>query len=211
MPFASQPLIVLGLALQSYRLVIRMIYSGRIYGPWFALGAPVRVVWGNAINLISTVRALHQFARAKLRGEPLRWVKTAHAYPSQASLKVHKRPLGEVLADLGYTTRDQVRRALLVKPDDIPLGEYLVQQGRLTDQQRWDGLSMQEGSEGQSAPAATPVDIPDFDALPQRLKEKWTVIPIALSRRHQPLTTTGDSAPRLGQRARAAAASAGRS
>lgn len=208
MPFGSQPLIALGLLLQSYRLIIRMSYSARIYGPWFALGAPVRLVWGNAINLISTVRALHQFARAKIRGEPLRWVKTAHAYPSQDSLRVHKRPLGEILADLGYVTRDQVRRALLVKPDDIPLGEFLVRQGRLTDEQRQNALSMQEGSEG-CATIATAADGLDLDALPQRGKQRWKIIPITISSRHQQLTTTGDSV--AAQRAKAAAASARRS
>ena len=145
MPFGSQPLIAVAFLLQCYRMMIRMSYSALIYGPFFALGAPLRVLWGNAINLLATVRAVHQFARAKMRGEPLRWVKTAHAYPTKAALMTHKRPLGEILADLGYVSRDQVRRALQVKPDTVPLGEFLVRQGRLTDQQRWDALSMQQG------------------------------------------------------------------
>lgn len=206
MPFASQPLIALGLMLQSYRLVIRMGYSARIYGPWFALGAPLRVVWGNAINLISTLRAIHQFAGAKFRGEPLRWVKTAHAYPSQASLKVHKRPLGEVLTDLGYVTRDQVRQALRVKPDHLSLGDFLVSEGRITEDQHSDALSMQDGTEGH---AAEPVnaDTPELEALPLRAQERWKLMPRTISSRHQKLTTTGDP-PR---RARAAVASAGKS
>lgn len=147
MPGSSRSLIAVGFFLQMYRMVIRIGYSARIYGLWFALGAPLRVLWGNAINLLATARAVHQFIRAKRRGEPLRWVKTAHAYPSRAALTLHKRPLGEILADLGYVTRDQVRRALQVKPADIPLGEYLVRQGRLTSEQRWSALSMQQGSE----------------------------------------------------------------
>ncbi|MBY0505313.1 MAG: glycosyl transferase family protein [Bryobacteraceae bacterium] len=145
MPFGSQPLIAAGLALQAHRLLMRMAYSARIYGPWFALGVPVRFVWGNVINLLCTVRAIYQFARAKWRREPLRWVKTAHAFPSRTALTQPKRPLGEILVDLGYVTRDQVRRSLQIKPRDIPLGEYLVRQGRLTDGQRWDALSMQSG------------------------------------------------------------------
>jgi adsorption protein B len=147
LPFAGRPLIALALTLQSYRMAIRMCYSARLYGPLFALGVPLRVLWGNVINLLATVRAIHQFGRAKYRGEPLRWVKTAHAYPSRAALMAHKRPLGEILADLGYITREQVRRALQSKPADMPLGEYLVRQGRLTDAQRWDALQMQQGSQ----------------------------------------------------------------
>ena len=153
MPFASQPLIAMGFFLQIYRITIRMGYSARIYGPVFALGAPLRVLWGNAINLVATWRAIHQFVRAKRRHEPLRWVKTAHAYPSREALLEHQRPLGEILAGLGYVTRDQVRRALLVKPAGIPLGEFLVRQGRLTDQQRWDALSMQQDRDATPAMA----------------------------------------------------------
>ncbi len=149
MPFPS--LIGVGFVMQSYRLLIRMAYSSRLYGPMFALGVPLRMVWGNAINLLATFRALHQFARAKLRGEPLRWVKTAHAYPSRAALMVHKRLLGEILVDLGYLTRDQVRRAVQSKPPGLPLGEYLVRQGRLTDQQRWDALALQAGGDALQA------------------------------------------------------------
>ncbi len=151
MPFSSQGLIDVAYGFQIYRMLVRMGYSARIYGPWFALGAPVRMLWGNVINLLSTARAVHQFARAKWRGEPLRWVKTAHAYPTRAALMSQKRPLGEILADLGYVTRDQVRRALQVKPEGVPLGEYLVRQGRLTDDQRWDALTMQQGSDARPA------------------------------------------------------------
>jgi adsorption protein B len=150
MPLDSRTLVAVGLLLQSYRMVIRISYSARIYGLWFALGAPVRALWGNVINLLATIRAIYQFSRAKFHNEPLRWVKTAHAYPSRAALMVHKRPLGEILADLGYLTREQVRRALQVKPAEIRLGEFLVSQGRLTDQQRRDALSMQQG--GDSVP-----------------------------------------------------------
>lgn len=159
MPFSSHRLLDVAFGFQIYRMIVRMGYSARIYGPWFALGAPVRVLWGNVINSISTARALHQFARAKWRGEPLRWVKTAHAYPTRAALMTQKRPLGEILADLGYVTRDQVRRALQVKPEGIPLGEYLVRQGRLTDEQRWDALSQQQGSNAQ--PAQLTVSAPE--------------------------------------------------
>jgi len=151
MPFSSQGLIDVAYGFQIYRMLVRMGYSARIYGPWFALGAPVRMLWGNAINLLSTARAVHQFARAKWRGEPLRWVKTAHAYPKRSALMTQKRLLGEILADLGYVSRDQVRRALQVKPEGVPLGEYLVRQGRLTDEQRWDALSVQQGSDARPA------------------------------------------------------------
>lgn len=95
---AGQPwlssLLAVNLALCCHRLAVRMYCSGRIYGWKFAAGAPVRMVWGNLINAAASVGALWQFARSQWTGEPLRWLKTEHCYPSVESLRPGAVPAG---------------------------------------------------------------------------------------------------------------------
>lgn len=69
------------------RLGLRMYCSARIYGWRFAAGAPVRMVWGNLINAAASAGAVWQFARSWWTGQPLRWLKTEHCYPSLESLR----------------------------------------------------------------------------------------------------------------------------
>lgn len=86
-------LLAANLALCCERLGVRMFCSGRVYGWTFAAGAPVRMVWGNLINAAASLRAVWQFARARWTGEPLRWLKTEHCYPSLESLGAGVAPL----------------------------------------------------------------------------------------------------------------------
>jgi len=67
-------------------LGIRAGSSARIYGWRFALAAPIRLIWGNWINFLASVWAIYRYANARLRGQPLVWLKTEHAYPNRATL-----------------------------------------------------------------------------------------------------------------------------
>lgn len=80
-------LLAANLALCCERLAVRMYCSARVYGWPFAAGAPVRMIWGNLINAAASLRAVWQFARARWTGEPLRWLKTEHSYPSLETLR----------------------------------------------------------------------------------------------------------------------------
>lgn len=75
-----------GLGLQMFRLASRSFCSARFYGPWFALGVPLRVLWANWINFRATMAAIHTYAKARLTRTPLVWLKTEHAFPSMAAL-----------------------------------------------------------------------------------------------------------------------------
>src|SRR5579863_4625129 len=90
------------LALQILRTGIRMACCGRVYGWVFALGVPLRSVYANALNSVATLNAVSIYARARLRGEPLKWLKTDHAYPTRAALLSYKRRLGEILVASGH-------------------------------------------------------------------------------------------------------------
>jgi bacteriophage N4 adsorption protein B len=128
----------------TYRLLYRIVCVNRIFGMRFALATPIRVVVANFVNSVATFRALNRFALAKLRGLPLVWVKTEHAYPCQSALVRRAIRLGELLVDHGYMTRDEMQRALLTKPAHLRLGEHLVACGYLDEQTVYEVLSLQQ-------------------------------------------------------------------
>ncbi|SRR5579871_294795 len=68
------------------RLLYRVYAVNRMYGPRHAAGVLWRTPVGNVINFASTVSALAQFFRAKLRREEIAWAKTAHAFPTREQL-----------------------------------------------------------------------------------------------------------------------------
>ena len=84
------------LLLQSVFLAFRACACARIYGWRFALGVPLRTVVANGINTVSVFRAVARYLAARLRGEPLVWLKTDHAYPSRAALTALQPPLPEL-------------------------------------------------------------------------------------------------------------------
>jgi len=80
------------LGLQIFHTAIRMGCCARIYGWRFAAGVPIRIVAANWINCFACTRAISTYATAKLRRQPLRWVKTEHAYPNRAALDEQEAP-----------------------------------------------------------------------------------------------------------------------
>ena len=90
--------------------------TARIYGPALAYMAPVRVLWGNGINGIATMRAIYRFFLAMYRHERIAWLKTEHQYPSRAALTVRRRRLGDLLVKEGALTRELLEEAAGSKP-----------------------------------------------------------------------------------------------
>jgi adsorption protein B len=168
------------LALLVYRTAVRMACVGRIYGPMFALAAPLRSVCANFINAMASFLATYQYARAKIRREPLRWLKTEHGYPSRAALATHKRKLGEILAGSGYIGVDDLSQALSTKPPELRLGEYLVMRGALTESDLYEALSLQQGL---PAGAVNHLDVAEnaARALPRHVMRSWRVLPFRIA------------------------------
>jgi adsorption protein B len=131
-------------ALLLFRLAFRMACTSRIYGPGMAYLAPVRVLWGNAINGIATVKAIYRFLRALRRRERLPWLKTEHQYPSREALVMQRRRLGDLLVKAKAITRAEVEEAASSKPADKRLGEHLLALGWITEDQLYEALSLQQ-------------------------------------------------------------------
>jgi adsorption protein B len=168
------------LVLQTIRISMRIGCTWRIYGFHLALGVPVRVICANYVNSLATFRALFFYFQARLRNVPLVWFKTEHAYPSRNALLLHKRLLGEILAGSSYISEEDLERALASQPSGLRLGEYLIQLGKLSADDLYEALSLQ-----QSVPSGRlePHDIGAHIArsLPLHVVRDWKVLPYRIA------------------------------
>jgi adsorption protein B len=127
-----------------YRIVFRMGCVMRVYGVSMAAMVPIRVMWGNWINGLATVRAIVTYVSARLRGRTLSWIKTTHEYPSRAALLRHALRLGDILVQNRIVDRETIDRALSNKGQILRLGEYLLGTGEITEQQLYEALGLQQ-------------------------------------------------------------------
>jgi bacteriophage N4 adsorption protein B len=177
---AFAPAYATGLAFQTLHTLIRMYCSCRIYGLRFACAVPLRVIVGNGINCLAASRAIWTYTRARLRDQPLRWVKTDHAYPDRAALLQKRKRLGEILIETGWLTPALLEEALAAKPAEIQLGKYLLQQGLITERARCEALAFQ-GNLPLGKPDARSVSLPVTRSLPLAVARKWKVLPFRIT------------------------------
>jgi adsorption protein B len=78
-------LLTVNLCLLGWRLASRALFTGRAYGPFEAALSVPRALVGNCIALLAARRAVWRYV-AMLRGAPLRWDKTTHVFPDEATL-----------------------------------------------------------------------------------------------------------------------------
>jgi len=146
----------------------------------FALAVPLRAVLGNWINTAATWKAVRSYVLARIRHEPLVWVKTEHAYPSRSALVEHKRKLGEILVGSAYVEEADVLRALENLRPGLRLGEYLVQHGKITEEELYEALSLQHSlPSGRLEPWIINSNV--ARALPRRVVRDWRVLPFRVS------------------------------
>ncbi len=174
------PLSASGLTLQAAHTVIRIWCSSRIYGWLFAVVAPVRVVAGNWINCFATCRAIYTYANAKLRNQPLRWVKTEHAYPSRAALETGRPKLGEVLVGGSWISTTQLQIALTQQTPGQRLGEYLLSHGMISESDLYGALALQHNLPF-GKPEPETISVPVTRAIPALVARKWRVLPFRVA------------------------------
>ncbi len=168
------------MALQILRLSVRYLCVGRVYGFVFALGVPLRAVYANALNSAATVQAIARYTSARVRGRPLKWLKTEHAYPARAALLAQKRKLGEILISTGSVPAAELAVALAERTPGVRLGEYLVGSRRLEMEALYQALSFQQGLPiARVEPEAVPW--PVAHALPEHAIRQWQVLPFRVA------------------------------
>lgn len=136
-------LVTAGMAL--VQTAVRITLSARIYGAAFAAAAPLRILWGNAVNGAATMEAMRLYVTAHLRRHSVAWRKTEHVYPGDPLL-IHSRPrLGEILVSLHCISLRELDDALAARPPGLHLGEYLIQLKKITEVDLHQALSSQAG------------------------------------------------------------------
>ena len=171
------------LGLQLFHMLIRAFCSARVYGWVFASAVPVRAIWGNWINCFATVMAYYRYFSAVARGRPLVWLKTEHAYPSRAALVENKQKLGEVLVWCQYLMPEDLEAALAVKPASMRLGDYLVEQRKITVNDLYEALSLQQNVPfGRPEPQA--ISRPVTRSLPAEVAKRLKVLPYKVAAGH---------------------------
>ena len=156
--------------------LIRMACSSRVYGWKFAAGVPLRALWANLVNSCASSKACWGYVSARVRGVPLRWLKTEHAYPTRAALLANRRSLGDVLVGAAYLSQKELDDAVALQPAGLRLGEHLIRRGLLTEEELYEALSLQH-----DLPTGTPDD-EDISAevtrtIPADLARRWKVLP----------------------------------
>jgi adsorption protein B len=166
---------VFSLTLQAVHMAMRIRFSARIYGWKFASAVPVRVILGNAINMVATASAIRRYVHAKWTSRPLVWLKTDHAYPNRAALMSDHRRLGEILVGSEHVAAAELEAALASQPPGVPIGEYLVHLGKLTETDLYECLSLQQNLTFQALDHSE-VSRSVTRALPAEISRKWKVL-----------------------------------
>jgi bacteriophage N4 adsorption protein B len=171
------------LGLQLFHMSIRAFCSARIYGWRFATAVPIRAIWGNWINCFATVMAYYRYFSAVARGRPLVWLKTEHAYPSRAALIENKQKLGEVLVWCQYLAPEDLEAALAAKPAGVRLGDFLVEQGKITVSDLYEALSLQQNVP-YGKPSADTISRSVTRSLPAEVAKRWKALPYKVAAGH---------------------------
>ncbi|MGI5976145.1 MAG: glycosyltransferase [Candidatus Limivicinus sp.] len=176
---------------------MRTVFFSVFFPPIF----PIRLIWGNIINLEATVRAYIQFFSFKRKkrgkagqkseklknsakntsrrpGKAIAWAKTDHAFLEKSVLRRYRRNLGDVLLQREDISPDVLKQALENKGDEL-LGSYLVRTGAVTPRQVIIALSIATMTPYSLEPDLNAYPVAETaEALPCPLPEGLPVVPM---------------------------------
>ncbi len=127
-----------------WRVVMKFTTVEKVYGVPHALLSIPRFFVSNVINFTATTRAIGQYTWHRITGEPLRWAKTAHVFPSAEALRTFRRRLGELLMDREGISDEELQQALAIQGQTgMMLGEVCTLTGMVTAHQVTEALGDQ--------------------------------------------------------------------
>jgi adsorption protein B len=172
-------LLAINLGTLLWRGWVKLHFVRALYGLLQGVLIFPRLVVGNVISVCATIRAVRMYLRHRITGQPLRWLKTAHAFPSAEVLSARRQLLGELLLERGAIVARDLEVALcLQKCLDLPLGEILTVSGALSERGVVLGLAEQFHMRAQN-PDAAAVSLSLLAKLPEIEAEEIDVLPLS--------------------------------
>ncbi len=148
---------------------------------------PIRVIWGNLINLTATLLAYKQNLLSKkkqklTKTKELKWAKTEHTFLAKNILKRYHRTFGDILIEKDILEPKKLQSALLNKPIDIFIGEHLLKQDIITEEEHLGVLALIKGVQYVYLGDFSHYDLASFkDTFDIALLEELMVLPILCS------------------------------
>jgi bacteriophage N4 adsorption protein B len=129
---------------------MRSVFFACLFPPIF----PIRLIWGNIINMVSTVKAFKQrifhgkTATKKTQSTgganptQLKWAKTDHVFLEKKVLQRYRRTIGDILLERGYIATDVLQDALKkAEKNGEKIGTYLIRNELVGEDELLDALS----------------------------------------------------------------------
>lgn len=111
-----------------WRAGLKAYFVGRLHDRVHVWLSVPRLLLGNLISVLATLRAVSTYVQHRITGRPLRWVKTAHVFPSVSALRATRPMLGELLRETGALSLPDLERTLsLQKLTRTRLGALLIE------------------------------------------------------------------------------------
>ena len=155
------------------RLFQRGYFVTRYYGLWQGLLSIPRMVWSNVVNFFANLRAIRLVLKLG-DARKVAWDKTSHELPALANTP-RRTPLGQILVAQGAISEEQLSQALYQAPRR--LGRELLVRGWVTGEQLAAALATQAELPWR------PLDLLHLDsalieAFPARLALRYSLLPV---------------------------------
>lgn len=174
-------LVGINLGMMAWRALMRFWFVRKLYGLGHAAMSVPRLVASNVINVMATARALGQYLKHRWTGQPLRWLKTTHAFPTAVVLNTEGARLGEILRDFHGIPEASIRDALSIQERTrLPLGRILAGSGVASSRVVAAALAMQWGLDVAELDPRAPSRAL-LEKLPESEAERFDVLPMGES------------------------------
>jgi len=140
---AASPLFPFTVTLALIQAACRAAIVNHHFGLRHGLASIARIPAANLLNTVAAAKATWRYWSARVKKTPLAWLKTAHQYPTRFALEAHRPTLREILIQNGYCEQSTLDSATASKPRGLPIGQWLVQRGDLTEAHLYEAISLQ--------------------------------------------------------------------
>jgi adsorption protein B len=138
------PLLAINSVLLALRLSERVYFVAKLNGALQGALSLPRLFVNNLINFLAVCRAWRIFINHLITGKAIAWDKTSHTYLSNDQLGKERRKLGEILAEWGIVTAEQIEACLARQAEcGKRLGELLLESDALSTESLADALAEQ--------------------------------------------------------------------